>query len=227
MIEQADAQLRDWVVSVLPGVDVSFEPPANQAAGQGVSLHLMELVSSQPLRGPSRPPLQLGLRYLVTVWAPSIDVQHHLLGELVFAAMQRTDLEVELQPLDWPAWVALGAAPRPAFVLRATLRREVPIPVPPLVRGPLLVQAAALTSLYGRVVGPGDIPLPGAIVELTGLDRSERTGANGTFRFASVPAPPTSLSMRVQARGREVTLAVAEPTSPDQPLVIKLDQIGA
>jgi hypothetical protein len=227
VIEQADAQLRDWVASVLPGVDVSFDPPRNQATGEGVSLHLMELVSSPPPRGPSRPPLQLGLRYLVTVWASSVDVQHHLLGELAFAAMQRSDVEVELLPLDWPAWVALGAAPRPGFVLRATLRQEVPVPAQPLVRGPLLVQSAALTSLYGRVVGPGEIPLAGALVQLTGLDRSERTGANGTFSFASVPGLPTSLSMRVLARGHEVTLAVAEPTSPDQPLIIKLDQIGA
>jgi hypothetical protein len=227
VIEQADARLRDWALAAVPGLDISFAAPSNTHTGQGVSLHLMDLVRQPPPRGPNRPPLQLALRYLVTTWADTVEDAHRLLGQLVFAAMEQTDVEVELQPLDGSAWAAIGVLSRPAFVLRVTLRKELPVPAQPFVRGPIIVQAAPPASLYGRVVGPGDIPLADAIVEVPSLRLAQRTDAKGFFVFAAVPGPPTLVSLRVRARGQELTLPAALPTSHDQPQIIHLDQVGA
>jgi Pvc16 N-terminal domain len=228
MIEQADARLHDWALGVEPDLDVSFGPPTNaHTTPRGVSLHLMELVPQPPPRGPERPPLQLALRYLVTTWADAVEDAHRLLGALVFAAMEQTDMQVELQPLDGAAWQALAVMPRPAFVLRLTLRKELPLPVQPLVRGPVVVQSAAVASLYGRVVGPGDLPLADAIVEVPSLRLAARTDARGLFAFPAVPGPPTAVTLRVRARGKELMLAAALPTSPEQPQVIQIDPVGA
>jgi hypothetical protein len=213
MIEQADARLHDWALGVEPDLDVSFGPPTNaHTTPRGVSLHLMELVPQPPPRGPERPPLQLALRYLVTTWADAVEDAHRLLGALVFAAMEQTDMQVELQPLDGAAWQALAV---------------LPLPVQPLVRGPVVVQSAAVASLYGRVVGPGDLPLADAIVEVPSLRLAARTDARGLFAFPAVPGPPTAVTLRVRARGKELMLAAALPTSPEQPQVIQIDPVGA
>jgi hypothetical protein len=94
------------------------------------------------------------------------------------------------------------------------------------VRGPLLVSSTNVVSLYGRVVGPGDLPIPDALVELQSLELSERTDRKGYFRFATVPADPPKLVLRVVAKGRDVSVPVERPTSPGEPLIIHLELSG-
>ena len=86
-----------------------------------------------------------------------------------------------------------------------------------------MLSTTSIASLFGRVLGPGDLPVPGALVELPSMDLSERTDTKGYFRFATVPADPPGVVLRVRAKGREVSMPVERPTSPGEPLIIHLE----
>jgi hypothetical protein len=218
VIEQIDRQLAEWLAAVLDGPEVELSPPAEGGEGSAVSLYLMDLRNAPPTRGGSRPPLQVVLRYLVTARAQDVEEAHRLLGTLVFAAMEAPEMELELDPLPVELWRAFGIRPQPAFVLRVPLRRERPVPAVPRVRQPLVLRTEPITSLGGTVVGPGDLPIAGARVELPAFARSTRTDRRGRFAFAGVPASGTR-TVRVSAKGREISVAAV---TDDGPLLIRL-----
>ena len=84
------------------------------------------------------------------------------------------------------------------------------------------MQAGPSEALLGRVVGPGDVPIPGAVVELPTLKLSTRTDSRGCFRFPFVPALNTLGGLEVRAKG-EVLHVGAEALAPTEgPLVIRL-----
>jgi hypothetical protein len=201
MIQEADGRLTEWVRSVLKGCPVVFAPPA-RAEGNGVWLHLMDVLPNPPARGDSAP-LQVSLRYLVTTWAETPEKAHGLLGRLVFEALGDGQYEVEREPVPPALWTAMGVAPRASFVLRAVLRQERPRPRAPLVRTGLRTQSAALRAVRGRVLGPGDVPMPGARVEAPSLRLATRTDGDGRFEFAAVPAGPAPCPIRARAKGME------------------------
>jgi hypothetical protein len=225
VIEEADARLQQWAKGVLEaGADVSLARPADANKGTGASLFLMELVPMPPMRGDRRPPLQLALRYLVTAWGDDASAEHRVLGALVAAAMQEDGFDVELTPLSADAWAALGVAPRPSFVVRLTVRMERPEPEAKPVLKPLVLQEAGLARLFGVVLGPGDVPLAAAHVDLPSLSLSVETDARGRFAFAAVPAEPKQLRVRVRARRKEGEVQVVRPD--DGGLVtIRFDQV--
>jgi hypothetical protein len=219
VIEQADVRLADWAGAVVgSGVQVALSAPVNGPSGAGVSLFLIDLVSLPPMRGQRRTPLQLALRYLVTA---SGAAEHRLLGDLVAAAMQEEDFEVLLAPTPPETWLALGAAPRPAFVLQVPVRKARPEPAPPRVRGPLVVQGVALAPFAGVVLGPGDVPVANARVEVPSADAVAETDPLGRFQFANLPVEPRQKLVRVRARGRQIDVQIAEPS----PVVIRFDQL--
>ena len=129
---------------------------------------------------------------------------------------------LELSPLAAETWAALGVAPRPSFVLGALVRRERPEPEAPLVRMPLEVRYASITELRGTVLGPGDVALMGALVELPALQIRTRTDARGRFRFASVPRDPKELHLLVQAKGRQFQVVVEQDGADGEPVVIRV-----
>jgi hypothetical protein len=223
MIDQVDSQLRDWVGGLVDkSVEVSFGPPNNAGAGSGVSVYLVELVSAPPLRGELRTPVQLALRYLVSTWGEKPDDQHRLLGQLALAAMTNPDFEVELRPLPAEAWAAFPAVPRPSFYLKLPLRLARPEPESKPVRQPLVVKGTHLMSVLGRVVGPGDVPVAGARVDMPTADLSTETDHSGRFALAGVPSDPPKKVIRVRARRREMLVEV-QPTLGGDPLLIRFD----
>src|SRR5208283_5349055 len=113
---------------------------------------------------------------------------HRLLGEIVFAAMDDPEFEVDLSPLPVNVWRAFGVPPQPSFILKVPVGKEKPKPKVGIVRQPLVVKWASLTSLHGIVLGPGDVALSGARVEFPGLDLVTHTDSNGRFRFSTVPS---------------------------------------
>jgi hypothetical protein len=237
LIEQIDRQLKQWVEKVLsasaigetgtaeavPPAAFSLAPPARDPAGCGVSCYLLELQDHPPARDTQRAPLQIALNYLVTAWAEQPEDAHRLLGRLVFAAMQEPEWEVLLAPPSETLWSALGVPPQPAFILSLPLRVERPAPPAPLVRQAIQLQAAPVTSLAGVVLGPGDIPLAGAIVELPALRQSRYTDHKGQFLFPMVPAEPAEKKLNIKARGRERSVTISLPAEASTPLVIHFD----
>jgi hypothetical protein len=225
LIEEADARLTEWVGAVAgPGVQVALTAPADEHSGAGVSLFLMDLASQQPMRGQARAPLQLALRYLVTAWAEGPVAEHRLLGALVAAAMQEEGFEVLLGPTAPATWMALGAAPRAAFVLQVPVRQARPEPVLPRVRGPLVMRGVALAPLAGVVLGPGDVPVASARVEVPSADAFTETDPQGRFRFPALPVEPRQKLVRIRARGRQLDVEIAQPEESSA-VVIRFDQL--
>jgi len=210
-LDDAAASLQSWAGGVLPGVAVKLGPPARDAAQDQIFIHLVQIEGHPPPRGPRRPPLQVDLHFLVSAASPRPESELRMVGELMFAALARDDLEVELAPVAPAVWQALGAAPRAAFILRLPFRREVPEPRALRVRAPLVAQVVGSAPLWGQVLGPGGIPLAGAAVEVPALELFTSADADGRFRFASVPADPPP-KVVVRAKGTVQTFA-----GPDVP----------
>ncbi|HTU01020.1 MAG TPA: Pvc16 family protein [Candidatus Sulfotelmatobacter sp.] len=214
MIDQVDRRLRDWVKGVVEGVDVRLEAPRAAETGRGIGLYLMEMASLPPPSTHQLPPWQVGLRYLVTTWSPESEEAHRILGELVFAALQNPEFQVELEPVPADVWQAFGIAPRPSFVLRVPLQQARARPKVKLVRAAPVVQTAAMVALQGVVRGPGDIPIAGADVEIPALHLSTRTDSRGRFFFAAVPGGGRPQALRVKAKGQEANMTTAETGKP-------------
>jgi hypothetical protein len=226
MFDQIDQQLIEWVQSVFDSssLDVSLQPPGAAPGGQGISLYLHEILPDPPLRTSKRAPLQVSLRYLVTTWAEEPLKAHHLLGELVFAAMEHPEYIAELEPLAAAAWSSFGIQPRPAFLLCIPVRRERPEPTAPYVSRELVVQSAPIVALHGRVVGPGDIPMRDVRVELPALQLAHYTDSQGFFHFAGVPREPADKVLFVKARGQEFRVTVNQSAmASDEPVVIRFN----
>jgi hypothetical protein len=224
-VDQIDHQLREWIAAVCEDVQVSLEAPRRDEDGEGIGLYLMELVHAPPGRGSGLAPLRVTLRYLVTAWAGEPVKAHSLLGQLVFAAMEREDCEVELEPLSAPMWLALGVAPRPSFILRVPLERQRVERKVPRVRTRLTVHQSPMRPLHGQVLGPGDVGIMGAQVTLPALNLVVSTDFKGRFRFPAVPTQPPITRLRVCARGQETPVLVdpAGVFTPESPLIIHLN----
>ncbi|MDY7227267.1 carboxypeptidase-like regulatory domain-containing protein [Hyalangium rubrum] len=222
MIDQVDQRLKAWVGRVVGDMPVSLATPDRSSLEEGVSLYLLELGALPPARTGRRVPLQFSVCYLITVGAQTPERAHHLLGELVFSALEIADFEVELSPVPLELWATLGVPPRPAFRVRVPVRRERAEPNVQRVRFPLVLRSASPEELRGRVVGPGDVPIPGALVELPSLKLGTRTDARGYFHFPLVPPVESLGGLEVRAKG-EVLHVGAEALTPNQePLVIRL-----
>ncbi len=222
MIDEVDQRLRSWVGRVIGDAPVSLTVPERESVDRGVGLYLLELSPAPPPRTARRPPLRVSLCYLVTTGGDSPERAHHVLGELVFAAMEEPGFEVDLAPVPVALWSALGVPPRPAFRLRVPLERERPMPAVPRVKEPLVIRTVPAEVLLGRVVGPGDIPIPDALVELPSMGLSARTDAKGRFRFASVPTDTPLGRLEVRAKGEVLAVRAEELPTEEGALLVRL-----
>lgn len=222
-IAQVDQQLSEWVKQVAPAAVVSLGPPGDGGDEQAVGLYLMEVADRSPSIADRTAPLRLELRYLVTTSAAKPEEAHDLLGGLAQAALESADLEVELQPVGPETWRAFQVAPRPSILLKVPLLLERGKPAHPveLVRHPLVLDARQPGPLDGHVLGPDDVPLPGALVTIPVVDLSTRTDAHGAFHFAAVSPQPTKKKLTVIAKGHRRTVEVGG----DTPIVIRFKEL--
>jgi len=224
MIERIGQEIRDWIGSIITGAEVVLGLPGANAQSAQVGLYLMDLSQSNCARAGKLPPLKINLRYLVTAWSPRAEEAHRLLGELIFAALQKPEkeapeFEVVVEPLPVEAWAVLGAAPQPSFFLRAPLRRERPEPAVPMVKEPVVLQPSPMRVLSGVVYESGGMPIMGARVELLTLGIATRTDERGRFRFVGAPSNG-QLKLLAQAKGRTKEI---DYSAGDGPLEIRLD----
>ncbi|PKM44797.1 MAG: carboxypeptidase regulatory-like domain-containing protein [Gammaproteobacteria bacterium HGW-Gammaproteobacteria-1] len=223
MIDEMDRQVTAWIASALDGVEVRLAAPAQMAQDKCIDLYLLDLLPAAPTAQGNAKLFQLSLRYLITAWAETPEESHRLLGELLFRAAEHPEYDVELAPLSPSAWAALGSAPRPSFLLRVPLRRERKLPQAKLIREPMVLRESTSMALRGMVVGPNDIPIAGARVEITGLQRATYTDHKGCFLFSAVPAEPSRKRLRIKAKGREMAVLAEQGVNAPEPLVIHVD----
>jgi hypothetical protein len=222
-IDEVDRKLEGWAENVLGAGLASLAPPDPAASGRGVSLYLLDLVHRPPARGAPQPHLDLTLRYLVTAWSQKPAEAHRLLADLLFAAASNADFEVELGSPTLEMWTALDVPPRPAFVLRVALRKELAVRRAPLVRRPIAIEMAPAGPLTGFCLGPEEFPLTGALIEVPALNVSTRTDHDGRFAFSSVPRDATHLLVRATAKGKTITVDAGARAVGAEPLVIQFD----
>ena len=222
MIEKIGQGIRDWIGSVIKGAEVVFGLPDEGARSAQIGLYLMDLSQSHCARVGKLQPIKINLRYLVTAWSPRPEEGHRLLGELIFAALEKPEkeapeFEVVVEPLPVEAWAVLGAAPRPSFFLRTPLRRERPETTAPLVKEPVVLRPSPMRALSGTVYEAGGMPIMGARVELLTLGITTRTDERGRFTFAGVPSNG-HVKLLVQAKGqaKEMDYSIG-----DEPLEIR------
>lgn len=224
VIDQVDRELQEWVKSVVMGADVVLGPPRQLEGKHGVSLYLLALTNPPQAWMNRQPPIRIALRYFVATWAGDDEEEaHRLLGKLVLAAMKKHEYELDLAEVPAAMWAALGIAPRPTFTLCVPLPIERPEPVTSLVQGPLVMRGTPITSLYGIVLGPGDVPIAGASVELPALQLRNHTDTGGRFHFPTVPGEAGSIRLLVKAKGLVQNVTVEQPTSGREPLAIRFD----
>lgn len=219
MIDEVDARLKTWVENVLGTVDVTLTPPREAQTDPVVHLYLLHIVPSLSSPDGKRAPVQVMLHYLVAVRAAQPEQAHRLLGDLIVAAIGNDEFTLEFEPLSVQTWIALGVEPQPAFILKVPLERELPEPDVALVRTPMVLRASSIASLQGVVLGPQDLPLYGALVELPDSRLYQRTDSHGRFRFPTVPADPPVKRVRVSAKGHELEMDIEQSA---EPLVIRL-----
>lgn len=220
-IAQVDQSLKDWVGSLGEDVPVDLHSPGGVKSEMGVGFYLMELREKKSPSNGSCPPLQFTLRYLVTVRAAEPERAHTLLGRLLFAAMERADFAVVLDPLPPSVWSAFGLAPQPSFLLDVPMRKSREQPAVKMVRHPLIVDSAPVGALRGIVVGSENIPLAGARVEIPAMRLVTTTDRKGAFQFTSLPAG-RALQLRIHSKGQAFsTTAGGDRVGQDNPFVIR------
>ena len=226
MIDEVDRRLKEWVKSILEGVEVRLTAPGNSTQVKGIELYLLEVAVMPPASTNKMPPLQVALRFLVTSWSEDPEDAHRLLGELLFAAMENAEFEVELAPLPVAVWRALGVPPRPSFVLRVPLQRARHMPKAKPVTAFPVVKTLVVVSLHGVVRGPNDTPLAGAEVLVPALRLRASTDYKGRFHLAGVPGDGQPKTLRVRAKGQELILTT-DQDYPDasKPLLIRFEKM--
>ncbi len=227
MIDQTDSVLQEWIKSVVGSVEVILGSPVLLDGKRGVCLYLLALAESPATWIKRQLPRRVALRYLITAWAEDEKEAHSFLGKLLVAAMEKQEYEIDLTEVPATLWTAFGIAPRPAFMLYVPFSVEKPAPTPKLVQGPLVVHGSPIRSLHGIVLGPGDIPVVGAAVELPALQLRGHTDVRGRFRFAAVPSEPLDLQLIVRARGQIQNVTVDHAFSDTDPLEIRFISFDA
>jgi hypothetical protein len=221
VIDTVDQQLSSWVEDVLPGASVTLDGPAG--ATDDVGLFLFEMADLPPARGEERPPLQVRLGYLVTTSGTDVALAHSRLGKLLFAALTHPEWDVRYPGDIAEFWHAVGEPPRAGFILTVPLRQPVEAEPPPPVRAPLRVQGVGSRVMEGVVLGPGDMPISDAFVEIPSLALTTRCDTRGRFRFAAIPTSPAKQQLRVRAKAREFPFTV--DSSKPSPFVLRLDLV--
>ncbi|GAA4468828.1 hypothetical protein GCM10023170_083300 [Phytohabitans houttuyneae] len=223
--EAATTELAAWIESVtggavLIGATTTRSRRADGGDGDALRLWPLELRPERHTRGADgEAPYTLRVRHLLApAEPPSGTASSRLLDAVLVAAVRAGEPAIALEPPDPRMWLALGVEPRPALFIDVPAQ-VVRQPVrAPLVLHPLRLGSLEMRPLDGRVLGPGERPIPGMRVEAGRA--AAYTDADGWFHLAAVPRHGR-IQLRLEGRGRALT-ARLEPDFTE-PLTIHCD----
>ena len=225
MFDKVDKEIEAWVREAIPDAAVAIGPPQVREDKATVGLYLLDAIP-EAARMPAPQPLQIYLRYLVTTSGPDAIEAPGRLGELMFAAMNHANWEVEKGGNDPGLWTALGIPPQPAFRLRVPVRFARTTRKAPLVHSPLEIQGAKMSPVHGVVVGPGGVGIADARVEWVDMNLWTRTDPRGQFGFPAAP-PLDSASIRLEVKGRVLVIPGKDLPRTDRGVEIRVTNLEA
>jgi hypothetical protein len=216
--------LEGWVHAAGCPAVVYAVPSSAVESGTQVNVLLLDVVNAPTPAGRSMertPPFQIVLRYLVSVTSADPIEAQRLLCSLLFRATEHSEFEAELAVIPFELWRSFNVPPRPSFVLRVPLRLARDSDATPRVRQPPEVRHLKLRPLRGIVMGPGNLPVGDARVELPSARLATQTDPRGRFFFAGVPAEPATAAFRVRARSAELVADFELPKGEEDALIIQ------
>ncbi len=218
-IEDATSRLRDWVSSHVPDATVNLTQ--DMTSTEGINLYLWQIAPEPPQRTTRTTLFRLRLRYLLWVSARDAMQAFRWLDRLIFQAMMQTDIDVDDAALSASDWQAFGIQPQPCVALVMRIQR------PQYAAQPIVTQVPAvdfrgIKVLSGQVVGPGDVPLANATIDVQSMDMSTTTDSSGRFHFRVIGGE-TSYTLRCRARGREMVRVVTAETA--QPVMFRFEAL--
>jgi hypothetical protein len=225
MIDRQDRAVQEWIGETVHPATVALALPTNGDMPPSITLYLMDIVSEPISPGSRDAPLRVTLRYLVTGGMGAFEETHRMLGDVLFAALEHAEYEVEREQIPLAFWHAIGAAPRPAFVLRVPCHRERKPVSMKRVRNAPTIQSVPITPLVGVVLGPGEIPVVDALVEVQALGLAQRTDHDGRFAFRTIPAAPHTTVLRVTAKGHVLSQPITRAPTETDGLVIHFEPL--
>jgi hypothetical protein len=200
--ESTTTDLVKWIRSVLPDVPAIARPLGARERASGIDVRLIA-ASPRPAARSAEPPAILDLDYLVTVQMTDAEAEQQALVELLFAAMDRHECEVITGKDIAQLCAQLGFPAAAGFILRKPLVRERDIRPAKRVHK-LVVHTAPMGVIEGRVLGPQDIPIAGAVISAPGLSSTARSDPSGRFRIAGIPGTADGVTLTARAHGAEV-----------------------
>ena len=226
-VAETESRLTDnWIRPALgPDVQVVIGPPSDSAPADAtaVTLTLMDIAPAPPARtADGVPPLKLRARYLVTVAAKNAMTARQALADLAFAAGPTEDVELQAGAPAPELWQSLGVRVRPAVVISVLFQRERQTRPVPRVRQPLITRWSPSRAVVGVVLGPGNVPIAGALVEVEGVAQSTYSNHRGEFAFRAVPGSEPAPALVIRAKGTQVRVRVEGQASERAPLVIRI-----
>lgn len=219
-IATATAMLLDWLSTA--GIQAGIAPPGSAGPDPAtVRVWPLTLLPEQAVRVTTgRGPIRLRVRYLLSAGpAEPTGGQElvELLDRLLVASTADGPVHVPVEPVAVEVWRAFGMTPRAGLYADVQTRVSRPAPPPSRVKGPLRLDSSALSQLHGRVVGPGDAPVPGVRVVAADSGATTYTDNRGRFAFAALPAGRPA-RLLLSGKGFDLVAEVATPAT--DPVVI-------
>ena len=222
-IEGLVAQATQVVLTALTdaGLPARLGLPPDEAGDRGDELHVWPLaLVPDPVTAPGPDVLRLRVHYLIT--SDGSPAALALIDRALLVATADEHLGLVPDPLPAQAWAALRVRPRVAVVVEVPVHVRRPSERVVRVRGPLRVDGVPLGTLRGRVVGPGAIPVPGAVVRMPDIGVTARTDRDGAFALDGVPAAG-QVRLLVSARGAQRWVDVPAHSPDPHTLTLEFD----
>ena len=222
MLDQVDGDVLAWAEALADPGAVRLGLPAGEAPDSGLYLHLFDFRQDSQEHAPRQSTWRFVSRYLVSACSEDARESHRLLAHALIHAIESDRFEVERESPSLALWQALRVPARPAFVLAAPWSHQREKPQGPLVRRPLQMDWGELQPLSGSVLGPSDVPIMLARVEIPHTGLSAATDWRGRFHFPSV-LRSDAMVLQVSAKGQRVRTSLKDATDAEGHVVIRMD----